>query len=203
MPTSPLPPARTPSDWHPTNKAWQQRNWTKPLEQSHSQKRNGGDPDPPDNPGTAKNMSLFMVCGYTHGGYLMVRTAPSPDVEGEDDVHNARICRTSHQRQMTSAWLMDKSGQGPKRAAVAEAKAIALGIQQYIHSTEDSSYKKPVVGQCSCKSYYTSSAQCNVGVPRCKAKMKRSPRVDDERRLKAAQEASLTRKKYSQALPPY
>ncbi len=30
-------------------------------------------------------MSLFMVCVYTHGGYLMVKMTPSPDVEDYDN----------------------------------------------------------------------------------------------------------------------
>jgi hypothetical protein len=49
-------------------------------------------------------------------------------------------------RRMTSARSMDESSQGPKRA-VAEDVACPLRIQpsvHSIHSTEDSSFKRPV-----------------------------------------------------------
>ncbi len=44
-----------------------------------------GDLSPNHNLGAAKNMSLFMECVYTHGGYLMVKMTPSPDVEDYDN----------------------------------------------------------------------------------------------------------------------
>jgi hypothetical protein len=38
----------------------------------------------------AKNMNLVMMFGYAHGGYLMVKTTPSPVVEDNDDERHAR-----------------------------------------------------------------------------------------------------------------
>jgi hypothetical protein len=38
----------------------------------------------PDSSGAAKNANLFMMLGYAHDRYLMVRTTLSPDVGGDD-----------------------------------------------------------------------------------------------------------------------
>jgi hypothetical protein len=49
----------------------------------------------PYNPGAVKNTNLIMMFGYPHGGYLMARTTPSPDIEDDDDRCHARSCRSA------------------------------------------------------------------------------------------------------------
>jgi hypothetical protein len=91
--------------------------------------------------------------------------------------------------------------QGPKKA-VSEAIAHLLKIQLGIHSTEDSSSKRPVariVRLYKLRSLASAMALSQaVGQRRCQ-----SPKVDGGRLQKAAQGASLARKKSSLAPPLY
>jgi hypothetical protein len=53
-------------------------------------------PRPSHNPGAAKNTNLVRMFGYAHGRYLMVKTAPSPDGENDDDGRHTTSYRFSH-----------------------------------------------------------------------------------------------------------
>jgi hypothetical protein len=76
-----------------------------------------------------------MMFGYGHGGYLMVRTIPSADVEDDDDGCHARSCRSCRRRRgdvLRQAHGLDESDQqGPNRA-LAEVVAHPLRIQPSI-----------------------------------------------------------------------
>jgi hypothetical protein len=99
----------------------------------------------PLQPRHGKDYSMFMMFGYVHGGYLVMRTTLSPDVLDDVGRLHASSCSTSRRgrKWTTSTRRMYESIQGPKRVA-AEAVARPLTVQPSMHSTEDPSSKRPV-----------------------------------------------------------
>jgi hypothetical protein len=83
-----------------------------------------------------------MMLGYARAGFLRGKDNSLPNVEDNDDERHIKGRRSGHEdkaKQDDPGRQMDESGQRSKRAI-----ARPLKIQPGIHSTEDSSSKRPV-----------------------------------------------------------
>jgi hypothetical protein len=68
----------------------------------------------PLQPRHGKEYGLVMF-GYAHGGYLMARMTPSPEVEDVVDSPHARSCKTSRRRRGDGRRPSPGAWSGPAR----------------------------------------------------------------------------------------
>jgi hypothetical protein len=83
-----------------------------------------------------------MAFGYIHGGYLIVRTRPSPDVDDDDD--STLPCWRSHRQRQDKGWSLPDAWTHGVQPGTKEScnRSRLWGVQPDMYITEVFSSKQ-------------------------------------------------------------